>query len=368
MRIAYMLTSLGIGGAERQVVSLAERMANRGHAVVLVVLKARQSKDWLTSIEIIHLGFDKSLMSTCQGLGRAYRFLRGFRPDLVHSHTYPANMAARMLHALGSAPNVLSTIHNVYEGGWQRTILLGLSDGLSMHTIAVSQSVAERSISVGATVKSKCSVITNGIELTRFASNVDRRASMRAALHGGEDFIWLAAGRIVPAKDYPNLLRAFAEVRAAAPQTQLWIAGEGSSAEQERVQSYALALGISDDVHWLGMREDMAALFDACDGFALSSAWEGMPLVVGEAMAMEMPVVATDVGGVGELMGGTGMLVPAGDSNAFAGAMLATMRTPPETRRVKGHAAHLRIRQHFDMDSKAAEWEALYASLLNPRG
>ncbi len=367
MRIAYMLTSLGIGGAERQVVSLAERMAARGHAVVLVVLKARQSTEWPTSIEVAHLEMDKTLVSICQSLGRAHRFLRVFRPDLVHSHTFPANMAARALRVLGSAPSVVSTIHNVYEGGWRRTVWYGLTDGLSIHTTAVSRAVAERSISVGAAIKRKCSVITNGVDLAKFTGNVDRRDSMRAALHAGEDFIWLAAGRIAPAKDYPNLLRAFAMVRLALPESQLWIAGEGSNAERGRVQSYDLTQGGSGGVHWLGMYEDMPELLDACDGFALSSAWEGMPLVVGEAMAMEKPVVATDVGGVGELMDETGRLVPAGDSDVLAGAMLATMRTTPETRHVNGHAARLRIQQHFDMDSKADEWEMLYDSLLNPR-
>jgi glycosyltransferase involved in cell wall biosynthesis len=108
----------------------------------------------------------------------------------------------------------------------------------------------------------------------------------------------------------------------------------------------------------------MPALLDAADGFVLASAWEGMPLVVGEAMAMEKPVVATDVGGVRELLGETGMIVPAKSSGSVAEAMLEMMRKTNDERRRMGRAACERIAAHFSMDAKAEEWQALYRKLL----
>jgi glycosyltransferase involved in cell wall biosynthesis len=108
----------------------------------------------------------------------------------------------------------------------------------------------------------------------------------------------------------------------------------------------------------------MPALLDAADGFVLSSAWEGMPLAVGEAMAMEKPVVATDVGGVRELLGEAGVIVPSRDSNALAGAMLELMRRTPEDRHVLGCQARERIVSNFSMDARADEWEAQYRRLL----
>jgi glycosyltransferase involved in cell wall biosynthesis len=89
-----------------------------------------------------------------------------------------------------------------------------------------------------------------------------------------------------------------------------------------------------------------------------------MPLAVGEAMAMERPVVATDVGGVRELVGDAGAIVPAKDSNALAEAMVATMRRPAAARAEMGRAARERICSRFSMDRKAEEWEALYRSVL----
>ncbi len=367
MRIAYMLTSLGKGGAERQVVALAERMATRGHQVVLIVLKPRETHEWPTSLDVIRLDMRKSPAGFCSGLASAHRFLRSFHPDLIHSHTFPANMAARMLHVLGCAPVVISTIHNVYEGGWQRTLAYKITDRFSLHTTAVSEAVASRFIQIGAAPQSKCTVITNGIDLAEFTPAPNRRAALRTQLNAADSFVWLAAGRVVAAKDYPNLLRAFAHVNAASPLAKLWIAGETKPGEQERMHDLANRLGISESLHWLGLRNDMPALLDAADAFVLGSAWEGMPLVVGEAMAMQKPVVATDVGGVRELIGDAGVLVPPKDSAALADAMLRIMQMPDGHRQAMGQAGRERIRQHFDVNTKAEEWEALYSRLLRDR-
>jgi len=116
------------------------------------------------------------------------------------------------------------------------------------------------------------------------------------------------------------------------------------------------------------VRRDIPALLDAADGFVLSSAWEGMPLVVGEAMAMAKPVVATDVGGVRELVGDSGAKVSAKDSNALGEAMLAMMRRPAAARAELGRKARERILNCFGMDAKAHEWEALYLSVSDQGG
>jgi len=138
------------------------------------------------------------------------------------------------------------------------------------------------------------------------------------------------------------------------------VAGPHSAA----IQALAAELGVAKWIRWLGLRRDMPALLEAADGFVLASAWEGMPLAVGEAMAMEKPVVATDVGGVRELLGETGTIVPPKDAGALARGMLAMMRRPADLRREQGIAARMRIAGRFSMDVRTAEWEALYKTLL----
>jgi glycosyltransferase involved in cell wall biosynthesis len=365
MRIAYVLTSLGMGGAERQVVAVAERMKARGHAVALILLRQRQPEEWPATVDLVCLEMRKTPVSFLAGLLRARRWLRDFRPELIHSHVFPANMAARLLKMLYPEATVLSTVHNVYEGSWLRMLAYRLSDGLSRRTAFVSQAAADRYARLKAVPARKASVLTNGIDLAEFAPSVERRAQLRARMGVGEEFVWLAAGRIVPAKDFPNLLRAFARVRGEIPEARLWVAGEAFGAGAEAIQAQAAELGAS--VRWLGLRRDMPALLDAADGFVLASAWEGMPLVAGEAMAMEKPVAATDVGGVRELVGEAGVMVPAKNPEALADAMLEMMRRTDEERGALGRAARERITARFSIDAKADEWEALYRGVLEAK-
>lgn len=368
MRIAYMLTSLGIGGAERQAIAIAERMQTRGHEVILIVLRPQETREWATPLDVTRLELTRSLLRFPCSLLRARRILRNFQPDLIHSHTFPANMFARMLRLTGAAPRVVSTIHNIFEGGWQRTLAYRITDGLSIHTTTVSEAIAERYIRIGAVPSRKCSVIHNGIDLNEFYPEVCERSRPRERLHADDSFVWLAAGRITAAKDYPNLLRGFAAACAAENKAQLWIAGEAQHQEDGELRILAAQLGVEGRVRWLGLRDDMAEMLAAADAFVLSSAWEGMPLVIGEAMAMQKPIVATDVGGVRELVGDTGLIVPPRNSSALARALLHIMRTPLHERHVRGIAARGRIRGHFDIDAKADEWEALYSRSLSARG
>ena len=140
---------------------------------------------------------------------------------------------------------------------------------------------------------------------------------MRAELAVADDeFLWLAVGRLVPQKDVPNLLDAFAKHHAAHPRSRLAIVGDG--ALRDEMVAHAASLGVGEAVAFLGIRRDVPQLMAAADVFVMSSAWEGLPNVVMEAMAAGLPVVSTNVGGVAELVEdpGTGALVPASDAGA----------------------------------------------------
>ncbi|MGB6746189.1 MAG: glycosyltransferase [Terracidiphilus sp.] len=365
MRIVYLLTSLGIGGAERQALQIAERMRERGHSVAVFTLRPRLAEEWPTSLPVFRLGARKDPLSFLAALIRTRRYLCDLRPELIHSHSFHANIFARLLRLFVPGTAIVSTVHNVYEGGRLRMWLYRITDALSIRTIAVSQAVADRFVRRRAVPAAKCAVIRNGIDGTAFIPSTARRGEMRNRLQAGSDFIWLATGRLSAAKDYPNLLRAFACVHASSSSVQLWIAGEGSAAEAAALQSLAAQLGIAASVQWLGLRCDVPALLDAADAFVLSSAWEGLPLALGEAMAMEKPVVATDVGGVRELVGNVGAVVPARSAERLAEAMLVLMRQPQDAREAQGRAARERIVKDFSIDARAEEWDLFYRTFLN---
>ncbi len=360
-----MLASLGVGGAEKQVLALAGRMVERGHSVTLVTLLPQAREEWPTTLPVIRLNIRKNAFSLAAALGRAGRILSELKPDIVHSHGFHANMIARLVSSIAGRRAVVSTIHNVYEGGWHRMLAYRLSEGLCTHTTAVSQAVAEQFLRLRAIRAEKFTVVPNGIDLGEFTPDPSRRASTRASLGADDEFVWLAAGRITAAKDYPDLLRAFTRILEVDPKACLRIAGQGSEKEETRLRTLAANLGLGRRMQFLGLRRDLPDLLDAADGFVSSSAWEGMPLAIAEAMAMEKPVVATDVGGVRELVGDAGSLVPARNPEALAETMLELMRKPEADRLAIGRAARLRIQIGFDIESRVEEWETLYTSLVS---
>lgn len=376
MRIAYLLTSVGMGGAERLALAIARRMAARGHAVQTIALR-RLPEEWDAELPVVHLDLRKTPWSGVAGLARVSRVFESFQPDLIHSHGFHANMLARVLRLqntlLGrrqgadARPALITTVHNVYEGGWPRMMAYRLTDRLSARTTAVSEAAARRFVETGAISRRRCVVLPNAIEMEEYAPDPRRREAVRASMAAGENFIWLAAGRIAPAKDYPNLLRAFAEVCRAMPRSQLWIAGEDCSGAIDPLRKLAGELAISDFIRWLGLRRDLPALLDAADGFVSGSAWEGMPLAVAEAMAMEKPVAATDVGGVRELVGEAGWMAPACNPEALAQAMIAIMRQSRPERETMGGAARARVQARFSMEARAEDWEALYRQVIAER-
>ena len=360
MRILYILTSLGIGGAEKQVIAIAERMAARGHSVAFVVLK-HAAEECPTKLPVLRLNIAKTPLGILRGLRFAIKFVELFHPDILHSHTFPANIFARLLRLSlsrkASPPVVINTIHNIYEGGWHRMLLYCLTGTQADAVTAVSTAAAERFIKLRAVSRNKISVLTNGIDIDTFTPDKKSRRNTRALMQAGNAFVWLAVGRIVPAKDYPNLLQAFARVQSTHLEATLWIAGEGNPNTLVDTASNQM------NVQWLGLRHDIAQLLDAADAYVLSSAWEGMPLALGEAMAMEKPVVATDAGGVRELVGEAGIVVPRSDSEALAAAMLKVMAMTEWQRKVLTRSARTRISQHFSIEAKAAEWDSFYSQL-----
>ncbi len=124
MRILYMLNPRAIGGAERLVLALGERMAARGHSVRIVALGEERPDEWATNLNLIRLGMDRHPVHALSGVVQGARALRDFRPHIVHSHNFHGNMMARALLLTRRSTRVISTLHNEYEGGTARMFAL----------------------------------------------------------------------------------------------------------------------------------------------------------------------------------------------------------------------------------------------------
>jgi len=175
--------------------------------------------------------------------------------------------------------------------------------------------------------------------------------------------VWIHVGRFAPQKNHRLLVEAFAQALARLPSMELWLVGEGSLRPQ--VEEQVQKAGLVEHVRFLGLRRDIPELLSQADALLLPSDWEGVPLVVLEAMAAGKPVVATKVGGVPELVehGVTGFLVPPGDPGALAEAILQ-VASSGELRRQMGEAGWERVRERFDIRQTARAYGELYLGLL----
>ena len=368
-RLLFISTGLAYGGAETQVVHLATRLKARGWEVQLVSLVPPQAyvEDLETrGIPVFSLGIKRKFPDP-RPVFRLARFIRKWQPDIVHSHMVHANLLARVVRTLAPFPVLVCTAHNIDEGGRLREILYHLTDPLCDLTTQVSQAGLERYVHVGAVPRHKIRYIPNGVNTERFKPNSEDRLRVRKEL-GVDGFVWLAVGRFDLQKDYSNMLQAFARLIHKHPDTILLIAGEGPL--KKTMENMARELGIEKQVKFLGIRRDIPQLMNAADAYVMSSSWEGMPMVLLEASATGLPIVATDVGGNREVVldGVTGFLVPPRNPEALAEAMLRMMNLPEEKRREMGRAARKHVEENFSLDHVVDLWEALYKELLERKG
>lgn len=366
MTVVLVTTNLARGGAEIQVTQLAGSLHRRGwNVTVISLLPLGELADELTALEIpvFSLGM-RAGKADVRAVVRLTRILNKVKPQIVHAHMFHANLLARCVRLICPIPVVLSSIHSMAESSRKSRSVRGrdwvycITDWLSDVTVCVSREVAERHVTAHAISAKRLRVIPNAVDTDRFKPNAAERAAMRDRLGVGEGFTWLAVGRLIWKKDYATMLEASAKGRAGV----LLIAGEGPLETELRAR--ALDLGI--DVRFLGLRQDIPELMNACDGLLLSSVVEGLPVVLLEAAASGLPSIATAVGGVCDAVVDrrTGYVVPPSNPAALAEAMTELRELTPEARKEMSRATREHAVGHFDLDTVAGRWEQLYAELL----
>lgn len=361
MKIMLLVTGLGLGGAERQVVALADEYAKRGHAVLLVSLtNDAQVMPSHPQVKVLHVGMKKSPVGFISAFLSLRRIIADFTPDVVHSHMVHANIFARLIRLGVHIPRLVCSAHSTNEGGALRMAAYRLTDPLADITTNVSDDAVAAYIKKKAAPPGRIIAFGNGIDTNafRFDQSVRDRARELLSIPAHTQII-LAVGRLSEPKDYPNLLNAFAQVEKDLPDTRLLIAGPGPL--RETLQEQIRQLGLEEKATLLGMCRDVFSLFCAADVYAMSSAWEGMPLVILEAMACERVVVATDCGGVKEVMADTGILVAPHDTPALANALSKALCMTEHDRQAIGIAARQRILAHYSLGTVADKWLLIYS-------
>jgi glycosyltransferase involved in cell wall biosynthesis len=207
----------------------------------------------------------------------------------------------------------------------------------------------------------KLQVLPNGIDTGIFHPDATVRAQLRSELQLGEEFLWIAAGRMEAVKDYPTMLRAMAQLPDRA---RLVVAGSGPM--EGEIKVLCEQLGLNARVHFVGFDPEVQRWMQAADGFVLASRWEGLPLGLLEAAACGLPGVATDVPGSREavIAGETGLLATANNVQALAQAMNQLMQMAPAERKAMGDKAREMVLERFGIEAVLDRWESLYEQLL----
>ncbi len=364
-RILLLSTSLGMGGADRQILYLTRALLACDYEVRVVSMTPLEEmgrRAVAEGLPVSSLDMTRG-RADWQAFQRLVSLLRDWQPHVLTSFMYHANLLGRLAGKWAGVPIVVTSIRSERNGNASRDWLMRLTNWMDHCCTTNSREVAASLSKRGLLSTEKVRVIPNGVDVAALSAPADMRGGIRQELGlAPAEFVWLAIGRLLPQKDYPTLLRAFQPL-ANAP-ARLLIAGRGPLLDE--LQQQARQLGIASQVMFLGVREDIAGLLAAADGFVLSSAWEGMPNVVMEAQAAARPVVATQVGGVPELVedGKNGLLAPPADPAALSETMRRLMMLSPEQRQQMGLSGRHHVATHYSRAAMAGRWMALYRELL----
>ena len=358
--IAIAITSFDRGGTERQMTELICRLNPARFAVH--VLCFRRAGPWLSRVERSSASITEfplrslKAASTLRQVLNITRWLRREQIQLVHACDVYANVIALTAAALARVPVRIGSRRGIVSPVPSRAMLplQRLAYTAAHRVVANSRAAADRLHAEGVT-SSKIAVIPNGIDLTTLplaAARAGRFVTTVANLRAG--------------KGHDVLLRAATHVTRRHPDVRFRLIGDGVL--RAELEAQARALGIADFIDFMGHRDDVGVLLGESAVFAFPSLMEAFPNAVMEAMAVGLPVVATNVGGIPELVtdGVTGLLVPASDDKALAGAILRLLEDPGLAARC-GAAARAAIAARFSFDQMVSSFETLYETELQSR-
>ncbi|MBC8135553.1 MAG: glycosyltransferase, partial [Fibrella sp.] len=293
-------------------------------------------------------------------IARLRKLFRGY--DLVHVQLFPAQLwVALAAITMGkSAPILFTTEQNTHNT--RRDIpafhpIDRLMYSRYDHIAAISDGTRDAMTTYLPETAGRISVVHNGIDPRRFteSGSPEERAQLFPQVPATTPLL-LCIGRLEPQKDFPNLLRAFAQV----PSAHLAIVGIGPL--QAELEALAQTLAIQDCVHFLGRRNDIPALLRNADGYVQASKWEGFGIAAVEAMASGLPLVITDVPGLREVVADAGMHVPSGNPDALAGAINRLLTSVDQRDRLSRRARERA--QMFSIGASADAYKSLYERLL----
>lgn len=365
-RILHLFVTLPVGGAENLLLSILRRLDPQRFSSLVCCIGERGALGepvmtmgfTLTELHLLNKGgMDGRVVPALVDL------IRRERIDLVHSHLYHANFYGRLAARKAGVPAVAS-IHNTYtKHKWHRQLANWY---LARHTAAIiagSEEIKQDVVRYDFVPESLIEVIPNSVDLARSHSSLSReQARQRLSLPEGAVVLG-TVGRLEEQKGHRFLIEALAQLRQRGMDAYLLLVGDGR--EAQALKGLSANLGLEQRVMFLGTRNDLGDLFRAMDLFVMPSLWEGLSLAMLSAMAAGLPVVATSVGGVRQVLGDDeyGFTVPPGDATVLASRIEACLATPEELVRM-GEKGRRQICENYSDEAMVRRLEAVYLRAL----
>lgn len=368
MRILYVIDSLSIGGAEMLLIDLVKSGKARGWNVCVAYFTPGPLAETLAGMAVPVIRLSNRGLRDPRALWRAMRLVRNWRPDVVHTHLTKSDLVGQFAARIVGVPRRVVTIHNIDP--WRRrahlSVIYRLAIGKLDACIACSREVGEFTISSRSVPRDTITVIDNGIDTDRF----DPAATVPLPLGGygvpqGATVV-AVIGRLQPQKDHSNFLSAANRVAQACPSVHFLIVGQGDLEHDLRTQAQSFGL-TPHRLTFTGVIRDMPRLLAAVDIVVISSAWEGLPVILLEAMAMARPVASTSVGGIPGVVHDkeNALLVPPGDPNALA-SVIKQLSDAPDMRSRFGRAARQAMLARKSGNDMISQTFAFYSADMRP--
>ncbi|HSD28222.1 MAG TPA: glycosyltransferase [Vicinamibacteria bacterium] len=378
LRVLRVFSRLNIGGPSLHVILLSAGLRPLGYETRLVVGRESPREGNMLPLaaeknvaceSMVGLGREIAPLSDLRALARLHRLMRAWRPAIVHTHTAKAGVLGRIAARAAGVPTVVHTYHGHVLRGyfspaqtalfrWLETRLAAAADAL----VAVSASVKQDLVALGIAPSERIRVIPLGLDLAPLAVELPHGCLRGEAGIPVDAPLVGMVGRLVPIKDVPTFLRAARIVRETRPEARFALVGDGE--ERPALESLCRGLGLDGRATFFGWRRDLAAVYGDLDMVVNASRNEGTPVALIEALAAAKPVVATRVGGTPDLLGEgeRGRLVPPGDPESLARAVLETLEGSEAARR-RAQAGREYVMARHSSDRLVRDVDALYRDL-----
>jgi len=366
------------GGTERQTLALAKALCQHGYNVTVVCYHEHQPAvvDWFqkAAIRVVLLDLARNV-GTFRFIRRLAALFRDERPDIVHIQYIQPGLLPIIAARIAKVRKILATVHQpAHPYGWRARLLFRLAASLVTCFTCVSESVEKSWFDssrvfdpqAGDQLPRHCTIY-NAIDVQRIDEIVNRDKEIRfhARLKQGHGPLLGVVGRLRAEKGQGHVIAALPVLRERIPGTRLLIIGDGP--DRQKLEQQAADLGVADAIAWLGEKSWEETIFwmGMLDLLVVPSVFEGFGLVAAEGMAIGLPVVASGVDGLREVIedGVSGRLVPPGDVDALT-LVIVELLEDEATRKVLGAAGSDRVWRLFSKDSFTISVKALYRNLL----